>query len=113
MTSANSPAVDKIRPTERDSTAVDFKSIPLDGMALIPHGLADKRRYLSVTAGFFGIFSLLVSSGCGVSNATTLVANGEAVVVNLGIDADMISTDRSSYLCLFINRFGIFSPVTD
>ena len=58
---------------------------------------------------FFGIASLLFSSGCEVSNATSLVGKTEAGPAHTEIDAGVIFGDRSSYLCIPLSRFGIAS----
>jgi len=58
---------------------------------------------------FLGIASLLFSSGCEVSNATSLVGKTEAGPAHAEIDAGVIFGDRSSYLCIPLSRFGIAS----
>lgn len=58
---------------------------------------------------FLGIASLLFSSGCGVSNATSSVGKTEVDAAALEIDAGVIFSDRSSYLCIPLSRFGLSS----
>jgi len=64
-----------------------------------------KRSSLAITI-LIGIGSLMLSSGCGVSNGITSVAKTEVAPAPMEIDAGVIFSDRASYLCLPLSRFG-------
>ncbi len=55
------------------------------------------------------IVGMMFTSGCGVSNATPSVGQTDAVPATLEIDAGVILTDRASYLCVPLSRFGLSS----
>ena len=62
-----------------------------------------------IAAILLAIASPLFSSGCGVSSATPAVGKSEVTPANLEIDAGVIFSDRASYLCLPLSRFGLSS----
>ena len=62
-----------------------------------------------IAAILLAIATSLVSSGCGTSNATPSVGKTDVVPVEFEIDAGVIFSDRASYLCLPLTRFGISS----
>jgi hypothetical protein len=72
-------------------------------------GHKTRQRSALIVLILFGIASLVVSSGCGVSNATPVVGQTKVAPANLAIDAGVIFADRASYLCLPLSRFGISS----
>ena len=79
----------------------------VSGTALAAGVSATPRRSSLPIAIFLGIASLLFSSGCGVSNATSSVGKTEVDAAALEIDAGVIFSDRSSYLCIPPSRFGL------
>ena len=79
----------------------------VSGTALAAGVSATQRHCSLAIAIFLGIASLLFSSGCGVSNATSSVGKTEVDAAALEIDAGVIFSDRASYLCLPLSRFGI------
>ena len=81
----------------------------VSGTALAAGVSATPRRSSLPIAIFLGIASLLFSSGCGVSNATSSVGKTEVDAAALEIDAGVIFSDRSSYLCIPLSRFALSS----
>jgi hypothetical protein len=65
------------------------------------------QRSSLVIAIHLGIASLLFSSGCGVSNATPSIGKTEVDTPAVEIDAGVIFSDRASYLCIPLSRFGL------
>ncbi len=79
----------------------------MSGTALAA-GVCETQRHSSTAiAILLGIASVLFSSGCGVSNATPSVEETEVVAAPLEIDAGVIFSDRASYLCIPLSRFGL------
>ena len=56
---------------------------------------------------FLGMTGLLISSGCEVSTAKPSVAKTDLDPAHVQIDAGVVFSDRASYLCFPLSRFGI------
>ena len=81
----------------------------MSGTALAAGDSGTTKRFSLAIAILIGIGSLMLSSGCGVSNGITSVAKTEVAPAPMEIDAGVIFSDRASYLCLPLSRFGMSS----
>jgi len=79
----------------------------MSGSALAA-GVTGAQRRCSLAIGvFLGIVGLLFSSGCETPNATPSVGKSEIDSSHVEIDAGVIFSDRASYLCIPVSRFGL------
>ena len=72
-------------------------------------GCEISQRSSIIVVILLAIASPLFLSGCGVSKATPPVGKTEVASANLEIDAGVVFSDRSSYLCVPLSRFGLSS----